>query len=157
MLNGITWGEYLIAVLILLIIYYSYVGLRYYLPELKQKHLAKSTENSSDILIQDFAAESENNANGFQSQSAEDNSEGELDMVDDLILRIRGLLEKSTLDKFEENIREKLAEILKKYPVLKYSALRPSLNELILSEIEKLEIEGLSAVAEIDVLWDELQ
>ncbi|MBN9293592.1 MAG: hypothetical protein J0G96_06400 [Flavobacteriia bacterium] len=153
MLSNITWTEYLTTVGLMMIAYYTYVGLRYYPTELKRL-LSMKKENGGfedagvNPLIE---AEYEDEDEGFQGEDEQD----EYSEVEALITSLTELIKKATekkavLPEFKQSLRM----VLRKYPSVKETPFRSSINELIVSECAKSEYHTLSE-GEVNRLWED--
>ncbi len=154
MFSQISWTDYLLAVTILLAIYYLFVGIRYFSGDLKallsgkRKHILKTSGFPRN--------------EPFQNTASEDNPVTSNEEADDEFAEVEYLIEKvktvvtEALGKqlVKEEFKHYLRLVLKDYPNVKTSGLRPSVNELIVSECEKQGIVAFNE-EEVDALWSE--
>ena len=154
MLTNISWTDYLIAVAILLAIYYLFVGLRYFSADLKDFFSGK--RNFKAALSND--ADEESTLSAGESTPAEINafdetSDDEFAEVEHLIERLKGVITDASRKKLiPQEFTHYLHLVLKEYPSVRNSPLRSSVNELIVSECEKYSAVTLSE-DEVDLLW----
>lgn len=155
MFTNISWSDYIIAVAILLTVYYLFVGVRYYSADFKDllsgkrklKYRAALPVNSGE---EDYPAEEnyQNEATAFQPTSDDDFAE-----VEHLIERLKDVITDASQKKLiPQEFKQYLHLILKEYPSVKSSPLRSSVNELIVSECEKYGAVTLRE-DEVDMLW----
>jgi hypothetical protein len=156
MLTNISWTDYLIAVAILLTIYYLYVGLRYFSADFKDLFSGKRKQNSKTALSND--ADDESTLSTGESTPAEINafdetSDDEFAEVEHLIERLKVVIADASPKKLvPQEFKHYLHLVLKEYPSVQNSPLRSSVNELIVSECEKYSAVTLSE-DEVDLLW----
>lgn len=158
MFTNISWTDYFIAVAILLTIYYLYVGVRYFIADLKDLFSGKRKLNFTVPLPDDPGGEnilSPGESNPGEITSFEQTSEDEFAEVEHLIDRLNGVIADASHKKsIPQEFKQYLHLVLKEYPNVKKSPLRSSVNELIVSECEKHGAVTLSE-DEVDLLWKE--
>jgi hypothetical protein len=155
MLKNISWTDYIIAVSIALIIYYIFVAVRYFSDELKELLSGKRkltvlpygvpSENSDEVESElDHQVE----ASGFANTTDDEFTE-----IEHLIERLKSVIEDASHRKLiPQEFKQYLSMVLKEYPSVRYSPLRSSVNELIISECEKYGAIALSE-SDVDLLW----
>ncbi|MBS1780992.1 MAG: hypothetical protein JST70_16830 [Bacteroidetes bacterium] len=156
MLQSISWTEYLTAVAVILILYYLYVAVRYFQGDIKdllggkrklsfRTALAVPGENGEPKIIE------EQETHGAFEQ-AKDNEFAE---VEHLIGRLKTAIADASRRKLiAQEFKQYLSMVLKEYPSVKYSPLRSSINELIISECQKYGAVTLRE-EEAELLWKE--
>lgn len=154
MLSQITWLEFFGTVGVIVGIYYTYVLVRYY-PDKLKRLVPKTKETAVDRSIyvesEDYAAEPEMKVHG---QQVIDHGNLEMDAVEALIAELVQVIKSSSEEKLQiDEFKQELQSTLHRGPVVKISAYRSSINELIKSECEKYGTFALN-VKEIDVLWE---
>jgi hypothetical protein len=158
MFTNISWSDYIIAVAILLTIYYFFVGLRYYSADLKDLLSGKRKLKFRAAMPLDtgeeetyFAEENhQNEAAAFETTTDDDFAE-----VEHLIERLKNLIADASQKKLiPQEFKQYLHLVLEEYPSVKNSPLRSSVNELIVSECEKHGAVTLSE-EEVDMLWQD--
>lgn len=157
MLANITWTDYIIAVVLVLVTYYAFIATRYYSGSIravlsgKQKLSFSSRSNSLPAQEHLNGRELYQNDNLPISEQPDD----EFAEVEQLIERLKSVIADAANRKADsQEFRKYLHLILKEYQTIKKSALRSSINELITSECEKYTVAALSE-DEVDLLWDE--
>lgn len=163
MFTNISWSNYLLAVLLLLTIYYVFIGIRFYSNDLKQ--LLNGQRKSGDNLIrQDLRDFSSSNQDNDQIQSAPSPSgysafaeteEDTFNDVEQIISRLKETIAVAIEKKHERSILLKLLQsVYKFYPELRYSAFRPAIDELVISECEKKGSIKLSE-EDVEMMWND--
>lgn len=147
MFTNISWTDYLAGIAISLIIYYIFIGVKYYSYDLKDfiSGRKKLTVNRSIApKIEEFQNTAQDDETVFEDDFAE---------VEELIIKLRHQIESGAADQQNtDELQQALSSILKKYPNVKNSPLRSSVNELIVSEIEKYGAVTLRE-DEVELLW----
>ncbi|MET6998680.1 hypothetical protein [Chitinophaga defluvii] len=155
MFTGISWTTYLSAVAILLVIYYLYVGVRYFSGDLKDLLAGKKKfklrpappGDADDTPVSPFQP-SEN------TLAFEEATDSDFQEVEELIGRLKDVIaDASQRELIPQEFRQYLRMTLKEYPAIKNSPLRLSVNELIVSECEKYGTVTLSA-EKVDEMWN---
>lgn len=156
MLKNISWNDYLLTVGISLIVYYFYVCARYYSKEIKDLLLGKKKLKFKTVFYKNKKREYPGASNDQKGIAGiENTTDGEFDETERLIEQLKTAIADGSCRKLiPEEFKLSLIMILKQYPALKYSPLRPSINELILSECEKFQITAIDE-REIELLWRE--
>jgi biopolymer transport protein ExbB/TolQ len=148
MLSTISWSDYTITVLILLLVWYVYLIFRFYSTQIrdvingKRKiNFSKKRKNSNslqDHLFSEFAAPF-------------DTLEDAKELSEKLTEAVKESAERNlSQNEFQNYIRF----ILNEYPYVKISALRDKINQLAVSECEKYPQLGLT-YEQVDSLWEE--
>lgn len=160
MLNSISWNSYLVAVVTLLVLWYLYIGFRYYSSEIKQillgrkkiafPSLGKKTINDS------LSSSDQENGNPTNLNEAFEESFATLDEVKELSARLTGAVSESAeLDRPKQEFENYIRLILSEYPYVKISSLRSNVNNLLAYETKK-HPELLLTATEADELWKEI-
>ncbi|MDT0641574.1 hypothetical protein RM553_01900 [Zunongwangia sp. F363] len=154
MFTQISWTDYLLAVSILLIIYYLFVGVQYFSGDLKdllsgkRKLLLKPSGFPQHGTLPNETLES-------IPVTTDKEAKDEFAEVENLIEKVKAMIADALGKQLvKEEFRQYLRLVLKEFPSIKTSALRPSINELIVSECEK---QGIAAFneEEVDELWSD--
>jgi hypothetical protein len=155
MFTNISWTDYFIAVIILLTIYYLFVGIRYYSRDIKDLLSGKRKSNLKAALPYNSKGEYPLTIGGniHSEASFEETTDKEFTEVEHLIERLKTLIADASCRKmiFQE-FKQYLSLVLKEYPAVKNSSLRGSVNEFIVSECEKYGTITLNE-EEVDLLW----
>ncbi|MGJ1501355.1 hypothetical protein [Sphingobacterium multivorum] len=156
MLTDITWKDYLIGVSITISIYYLFVGLRYFYPEIRNLLRSKGKPRESYGIYgrTDNEAMSEEDLQE-RTNSIEAFTDDDFAEVEHLIERIKTALAYSPADKVDKaELEHCFRLIFSEYPSIRNSALRLSINEFAAAECEKYGTASLSQ-EEVDELWQE--
>lgn len=154
MFNQISWTDYLLAVSILLAIYYLFVGVRYFSGDLKAQLAGK---RKLTLKPSGFPQNEplQNEASEDISVTTDEDTDDEFAEVEHLIEKVKAMIADALNQQLvKEEFKQYLRLVLKEFPSIKTSALRPSINELIVSECEK---QGIAAFneEEVDELWSD--
>lgn len=154
MFNNISWNEYIMTVALLLAIYYLFVGLRYYPAEIKGFLFTKQKPEYG--LPRAHAPEVYDPGVEADAQDTDDFEDGPSDEfaeVEHLIERLKDVISDASGRKMIlEEFKHYLSMVLKEHPSVKYSPLRPSINELIITECQKAGVVTLDN-DEVELLW----
>ncbi|MFT4152248.1 hypothetical protein [Parafilimonas sp.] len=158
MLKNISWSDYFITVAIILVIYYFFVGVRYFSGDLKdllsgKRKLQFKTARSYAGKEDEAAVEEENNE---ETDGFEQTTDDEFEEVEHLIERLKTVIADDSGKRLikKDEFKQYISAILKEYPSIKYSPLRSSINEWIISECEKNNAVTLRE-EEMDDLWQD--
>lgn len=151
MFTNISWPDYITYVAAATIIYYIVIGLKYFRDDFANAFQSKGGQLSRA----DFFDEEEQldelvgqDENSFVNTSEEDFAD-----VEELIKRIKDVISNTTnLNLNLEDFKKYLSLTLEEYPSIQNSALKPSINELIVSECAKNGAVKLSE-NEVAMLW----
>jgi hypothetical protein len=156
MLKNISWSDYIIAVAIALTLYYLFIGMRYFSGEIKDLLSGKRKLKLRTALpdpngeYNTTVEEDDQEPGGFERTT-----DNEFNEVEHLIERLRTVITDASRRKLiPQEFKQYLTMILKEYPSVKYSPLRSSINELIVSECQK---HGAATFDEdeVELLWKE--
>jgi len=156
MFTNISWTDYFAAVVLLLTIYYLFVGVRYYSADLKDLFSGKQNPDFRTALSNDTDGENilpteENYTNerpAFAITTDDDFAE-----VEHLIDRLKSAIADASGKKLiPQEFRQYLQLVLQEYPNIRNSPIRSSINELVASECEKYGTVTLSE-DEVEMLW----
>lgn len=159
MLTNISWGNYIVVMVLLLASWYLFIGLRFYFDDLKEiltrkrKLQFRGLENSNYQY-----PKSELNKQDSEVAVPSGVSFGEFDTtfgeVDALIERLKSFITEASKRKLDQQeFRNYIRLVLREYPSIKKSPFSSSMSELIVSECNKLEFISLTQV-EAEALWD---
>ena len=167
MFTQISWSDYIEAVLVLLIIYYSAVGLKLYAQELKlvfsgkQKlpmHTAAPDTDLEDEQDQTSSfqnVQSELFSSSKRYMPCEQDTDETFEQVQDLTARIKQVIaEAISKHLIKEEFILSLQLLIRKYQFLKGPPFMVAINNLIVSECEKLGYLMLDAEERV-MLWNE--
>ncbi|MBF4485803.1 hypothetical protein [Flavobacterium sp. CSZ] len=151
MFTNVSWGSYLAAVGILLLIWYLVLILKFY-----SKDLRELFSGDKKFKFPALKKTSKNELEGQNSlSSAFSESFDTLEDAEELSTRIvQAVEESSQMSLSKEQFQNYLKMVLEEYPYVKISSLRENINNLIVSESEKHPQFYLTS-AEADTLWEE--
>lgn len=149
MFTNISWSNYIIAVSVLLVIWYLILVFKFYYPELKQ-----ILSGEKKIKIPSFGNRSKRNLSKPISSSFSESFDT-LEDAEELSNRLLQVIEESTernlsLKEFQNYLRL----VFEEYPYVKISSLRESINNFIVSECEQ-HPQLLLTYEQVDSLWEE--
>lgn len=159
MFTNISWGNYIVVVVLLLASWYLFVGLRFYFDDIKeivtgkrklQFHRLGNTnyqEPQSELHYQD-------SSQGILPEATFEEFDTTFQDVDALVERLKNFIAdaaKRKLDKQE--FIDYLRLVLTEYPNVKNSPFSSSVSELIVSECDKLKSVTLTQT-EAEALWN---
>jgi len=159
MLSGISWNNYIVVVVLLSIVWYLFVGLRYYFDDIRDLVTGKRKLQFRSLLGKPIPKT--NYYFDYQKSDEILNTPVQYETVDPVFNDVEDLtvsLKEAITDAIQKKLSKKhfkahLQSILQTSPLLADSSFRPSLNELIISECEKQE-SFLLTLQEVDALWD---
>ncbi|UCS95214.1 hypothetical protein KZP23_09490 [Echinicola marina] len=157
MFTQISWTDYLLAVSILLVVYYLFVGVRYFSGDLKdlfagnRKFSIRSSPSGSfpqEQLLQNEISED-------LTVTTDEEQDAEFAEVEHLIEKVKVAINDALGKQLvKQEFKQYLRLLLQEFPSVKTSMLRSSVNELIVSECEKQGIVAFNE-EEVDELWSE--
>lgn len=151
MFTNISWGTYIIVVVLLLAVWYLIIGLRFYSQDL-QSFLARKRKKNVQ-LAQD---ESYSNAEHTSEQTETSDTDSFYHEVENLTTKLKETIaDASSKNYHREEFIFLLQLTLKEYPHLKGSPYQVAINNLIISECEKYGSIHLSAEEQV-MLWKEV-
>jgi hypothetical protein len=149
MFTNVSWGNYLIAISILLLIWYLILAFKLYLSELKQIF-----KGEKKINFLSFGSRSKKSADGNLKPSFSESFDT-LQDAEELSDRILTAIEESNARKLnKEEFKNYLKLLFNDYPFVKISSLRENINNLIVSECIK-HPQLLLTYGEVEGLWEE--
>lgn len=135
MFNSITWGQYFSAVVLLLVLYYAFIGFKYFRWEILSVIGIKKVENEA-IAISTVA----NFKKSFENENHEDylpKPDLEVDIspvVQSFTDEIKAYLQEADNGIAKDDLLHSIRAIVIKYPVLKSVDYKPELVQFILNE-----------------------
>jgi hypothetical protein len=149
MFTNISWSNYIIAISVLLVIWYLILVFKFYYPELKQ-----IISGEKKIKILSFGNRSKRNQSKPISSSFSESFDT-LDDAEELSNRVLQTIEESAeRDLSQKEFQNYLKLVLAEYPYVKISSLRENVNKFIVSECEK-HPQLLLTYEQVDSLWEE--
>jgi hypothetical protein len=157
MFTNISWSNYIIVVALLLTSWYVFVGVRFYLDEIKNLISGKQRpqfRKSQDSYESTTMSDSQEVTALSYPQSSFGEFDTTFDEVDNLIERLKSFIADAARRKLsKQEIVDHLRKILLEYPSIKESSFSSSVSEFIMSECEKIQAVSLSQ-QEAEALWD---
>lgn len=157
MFSNIIVYKYLPWIIGLIIIYYLYVGLRYYRTELKELFKPKKRIDDNPFLFnqQDTSIDDKSSQEvDYHEVSFEQTSDDTFDRIEELIKRLKPAISEAAVKSFtSDQLANTLKVILYNFPDLKKSPFRPAISELIHTECKDNGSTVLSE-QEIEELWE---
>lgn len=160
MFTNISWGNYTTAVVLVLLSWYLFIGLRFYFVELKdiltgkQKFLFRSIGNKGNPEIPSNL-DCQESPDIISSQSYVEESDQTFQEIEILLKKMRNVVADAAQGKLlKQEFMDEVGLVLKEYPSIKKSSFRSSISEVIVSECDKLESIHLTQ-QEAEALWDE--
>lgn len=149
MFTNISWSNYIIAISVLLVIWYLILVFKFYYPELKQIISGKKK-----IKILSFGNQSKRNLSEPISSSFSESFDT-LGDAEELSNRVLQTIEESAeRDLSPKEFQNYLKLVLAEYPYVKISSLRENVNKFIVSECEK-HPQLLLTYEQVNSLWEE--
>jgi len=124
MCSPISWQQFFLTVVVIIVLYYGYVGVSYYRKDWWYRLRSAKSPNERRQPVEPPAA----------GENTSSTPNPLLPVVHDLVDEIRALLqaEGNTADKDE--LLDKLQRLLQKYPALKDTSFQPSISQFIYIE-----------------------
>jgi hypothetical protein len=159
MFTNISWGNYIVAVALLLASWYLFVGLQFYFDDIKEIVTGKRKLNfrrSGNTNYQE--PQPELHYQDSSEVTSNQSSFGEFDTtfqdVDALVEQLKDIVTDAAKRKLvKQEFIDHLRLVLKEYPSVKNSAFSSSVSELIVSECDRLESITLTQ-GEAEALWN---
>ncbi len=150
MLANFTWTEFIVCIIFLIIIYYSYVLARYFSDELRAFFKIKFRKNESLNPLPEEVSMTTSSEILDEPKVPVDDFLIIEHLVEDLKNKIEFLVSRSTE---KDEFLTSLKLVVSKYPSLKYLSHQNSIDKLILSELEKW---GYYSINEndLDKIWE---
>ncbi|PXY40571.1 hypothetical protein DMB65_11705 [Flavobacterium cheongpyeongense] len=159
MFTNISWGNYMVVVILLLASWYLFVGFRFYFDDLKEvisgkrKLQFRGFENPN---YQDIEPElkDQDSPELISNQTSFGEFDTTFQDVDTLVARLKSFIADAAKKKLvKKEFTYYLQLILREFPSVKNSAFNSSVSELIVSECDKLESITLTQ-KEAEALWE---
>ncbi|MDQ8013391.1 MAG: hypothetical protein REI96_13150 [Flavobacterium nitrogenifigens] len=149
MFTNISWGSYLTAVIIAMVIWYSAVIIKFYSGDLK-----KILSGETKIRLTFFKTAKKEHAVQNTIKSSFSGSFETLEDAEQLSIRIeQAAAESAEKGLSKEQFQNYLSMLLDEYPYVKISSLKENINKLMVSESSKYPPLQLT-LSEADSLWE---
>ena len=155
MFTNISWGNYVLVVVLLVASWYLFVGFRFYLEDIKDIATGKLKFKfrSFPEVQSNFGSQGSSDSLSTQSYAAE--SDQTFQDVDNLVEKLKNVIADAGQRKLvKQEFMDYLTLVFTDYPSVKNSPFRSSVSELIVSECDKLEAIHLTQ-EEVEELWNE--
>ena len=155
MITNISWATYNYTMALVLLLWYLYVGFRYY-----RSDISRAAGLNGGAPLQWDSGPPERQAGVAEAApnlaakgTFEENSFNDFETIEELVDRVKALITESVEhDTPKESFLTTLHHILKDYPSLQHSQFRPSVNEFITTECEAQGMEAPSTEA-VEQAW----
>ncbi|MFV5703022.1 hypothetical protein ACM55F_14210 [Flavobacterium sp. XS2P12] len=155
MFTNISWGNYIVVVVLLGVSWYLFVGLRFYFAEIKDIATGKRKFQFRSYPEIPSNSSYQESPDSTLSQSYLTESDQTFKDVDHLVERLKNVVADAAQRKLhQQEFVDYLGLVLIEYPSVKNSPFRSSVSELIVSECDKLESIHLTQ-QEAEGLWNE--
>ncbi|MDP9077752.1 MAG: hypothetical protein M3O71_10045 [Bacteroidota bacterium] len=157
MLNHLSWTSYFEGVITLLIIYYLYIGVRYYAADIKQLLAPTGKSGPGTKLPEQLVfSDAEHQSAGLPEEVSYEHGRYQDDDIQDADKLISSVKKRITAASGTAYAPVKLLTELKavfqEHPSLKNSPHRPAINELVVTECERTGVAELTE-EEVDQWW----
>lgn len=153
MLNSISWGQYITAVIILVILYYLYVGFRYFRWEILGLAGIKKVNDDTIAIpampIHKSSLQTENPENYLPKPALEIDISP---LVQSFTDEAKAYLQEAAGNIQKEDILSSLQVIAAKYPVLKDADCKDEVIEHVQKEVDK-QYPNLLQPGDLNQLW----
>jgi hypothetical protein len=154
MFTNISWEGYCIAIGVLLLVWYTFLGFRFYHKEIKQIISGKGDLNLP--MVKSLKRKQSGTKSDSSSSASFSGSFGISKVVEELTsILLRAISESKERNLSKEEFQMYLKLILNDYPDVKNSTLRPTINAFMVSECEK-HPQMILTFAEMDALRAEV-
>ena len=154
MLRNISWDNYIIVIVLLVLSWYLFVGLRFYFAELIDLAKGKKKFPSRSFPQVQSNLDHLETLDGIPSSLNETQTDEAFQDVEDLVKKLKDLVADALQRKFpKKEFMYYLSIVLNEFQTVKNSPFRSSICELVVSECDKLERIHVTQ-QEVDVLWD---
>ncbi|SDF15573.1 hypothetical protein SAMN05216464_113144 [Mucilaginibacter pineti] len=160
MLKQITWTSYIEIVLLLLIVYYSYIVFKYYREDLRRilriGQLETGNQETPQVLrYEGRDPRDENFIISTSDQNPDNRPDGSPEEADELIRQLKQVILSASGKPFSPAVMiPQVKQLFRKSAALRQSPHRPAINELVVSECERLGT-ALLTEDEVDQWWNE--
>lgn len=155
MFTNISWGNYIVVIVLLLVSWYFFVGLRFYFAEIREVVTGKRklrNRRTNDLEIHYEVVQPQIFTDTSLQSSFGEQEEPILD-VDAFLERLKNVVKDAAQRKLVKiEFQDHLSLLLCEYPSIKNSSFRSSVNELIVSECNRQDFISLSHT-EVEGLW----
>lgn len=158
-LNHLSWTSYLEIVILLLVIYYVFAGIRFYTAYI-QRLLGCAVKSDAyqglpDQLVYQETASSANSTNVPENYIDDNYPDDDIREADSLTASVKSCIAAASGDAYApDKLTSQIKNIFKKHTSLKASPHRPAINELVVAECERTGT-ALLTEDEVDQWWSD--
>lgn len=158
MLNHYSWTSYFEAVALLLVIYYLFIGIRFYgndIKKLLKSPDARPSQDEPQQIVDEEPAMAQPELINADQYVQDNYPDDDIRETDDLIAEAKSLINAAASKAYgPESLITRLRQLFNKYTSLKTSPHRPAINEMIVSECERTGVASLTE-DEVDAWWSD--
>lgn len=159
MFTNISWGNYIVVIVLLFVSWYLFVGLRFYFAEIREVVTGKRklrNRNANDLDIHYDVVRPQIFTDTYLQSSSGVQEESTLD-VGAFVEGLKNVVKEAAQRKLvKTELQNRLSLLLCKHPSIKNSSFRSSVNELIVSECNRQDFISLSQL-EVEELWSKIE
>ena len=153
MLKNISWGNYIVVVVLLVASWYLFVGVRFYFADLKDIATGKRKFQFRSFPQVQSNFDYREAPDGIPSSLSSIETDQAFQDVEDLVDKLKNLVADALQRKLpKKEFMYYLSLVLNEFPTVKNSPFRSSICELVVSECDKLEMIHVTQ-QDVDVLW----
>ncbi|MEZ7507259.1 hypothetical protein [Flavobacterium sp. Arc2] len=157
MFTNISWGNYIVVIVLLFASWYLFIGLRFYFVEIKEIVTGKWTIRncrSKDLEIHYDVVQPQTFTDTSLQPSFGEPEESIIN-IDAFVEGLKNVVKEAAQRKLvKTEFQSYLSLLLCEFPSIKNSPFRSSVSEMIISECNKQDFISLSQV-EVEELWNE--
>ena len=150
MFNSITWGQYMFAVSLLLVLYYAFVGFKYFRWEILSLIGIKKVDNDTIIIPPKTNTKPQENHEDYLPKSPQRTDMSP--MVQSFIDEVHAYLNQTENGISKHELIDALQQLIEKYPAAQNAAYR---NELVyfIASLVNAKYQQLLRANDISQLW----
>lgn len=159
MLNHLSWTSYFETVIAALVIYYLFIGIRFYAADIKQMFVPAGKSMAGNSLPEQLVfKDAEKQTDGLPEEVIyrQDNyTDDDIQQADELISSIKKLITTASGKAYSpDTLLPEIKAIFGKHNSLKTSPHRPAINEQVVTECERIGVAELTD-DEVDQWWSD--
>ena len=159
MLNHLSWTSYFEAVIVLLVIYYLFIGIRFYATDIKQLFAPAGKRAADNRLPEQLVfKDAEKPVEGLPEEviyGQENYTDDDIQQADELISSIKKRITAANGKTYSpDTLLPQLKAIFQEHGSLKISPHRPAINEQVVTECERTGVAELTE-DEVDQWWSD--
>ena len=150
MFNSITWGQYLFAVTLLLVLYYAFVGFKYFRWEILSLIGIKKVDNDTIVIPPVTSTRPEENHEDYLPKPPQTTDTSP--MVQPFTDEVQAYLNQTDNSISKHELIDALQQLFEKHPVVQNAEYRNELTYFIASSVN-LKYPQLLRASDISQLW----